>query len=144
MPVVVEGNCPESRCTFSTDKSVENQAAADAVVFHMPNYHWEKYSSPELRNPSQNWIFMSYESATNVRVRYYPSYNNKILLLNAKIYTNKVIVSSQVTAKFQVSWVEFSARWKVPGHQLDCAGGGLQQNLQLQTRRRCQREARLL
>ena len=35
----------------------------------MPNYHWEKYSRPELRKPDQNWIFMSYESATNVRVR---------------------------------------------------------------------------
>ena len=66
----VEGKCPESRCTFSTNPSVENQAAADAVVFHMPNYHWEKYSSPELRNPAQNWIFMSYETATNVRLRY--------------------------------------------------------------------------
>ena len=65
----MEGRCPESRCTFSTDRSLENQAAADAVVFHMPNYHWEKYSRPELRKPTQNWIFMSYESATNVRVR---------------------------------------------------------------------------
>ena len=36
----------------------------------MPNYHWEKYSSPELRNPSQNWIFMTYETASNVRLRY--------------------------------------------------------------------------
>ena len=66
----MEGKCPESRCTFSTDKSLENQAAADAVVFHMPNYHWEKYSTPELRNPSQNWIFMTYETASNVRLRY--------------------------------------------------------------------------
>ena len=70
MVFAVEGKCPESRCTFSTDPSLENQAGADAVVFHMPNYHWEKYASPELRKPEQNWIFMTYETATNVRMRY--------------------------------------------------------------------------
>ena len=25
---------------------------------------------PEVRRPEQNWIFMSYETATNVRVRW--------------------------------------------------------------------------
>ena len=28
------------------------------------------YSVPEVRRPEQNWIFMSYETATNVRVRW--------------------------------------------------------------------------
>ena len=31
-----------SRCTFSTDKSLANQEMADAVLFHMPNFHWDK------------------------------------------------------------------------------------------------------
>ena len=31
-----------SRCTFSTDKSLESQEMADAVLFHMPNFHWDK------------------------------------------------------------------------------------------------------
>ena len=31
-----------SRCTFSTDKSLASQEMADAVLFHMPNFHWDK------------------------------------------------------------------------------------------------------
>ena len=30
------------RCTFTTDKSISNQEIADAVLFHMPNFHWDK------------------------------------------------------------------------------------------------------
>ena len=30
------------RCTFTTDKSISNQEMADAVLFHMPNFHWDK------------------------------------------------------------------------------------------------------
>ena len=30
------------RCTFSTDKSLASQEMADAVLFHMPNFHWDK------------------------------------------------------------------------------------------------------
>ena len=30
------------RCTFSTDKSLASQKMADAVLFHMPNFHWDK------------------------------------------------------------------------------------------------------
>ena len=32
-----------SRCTFSTDKSLASQEMADAVLFHMPNFHWDKW-----------------------------------------------------------------------------------------------------
>ena len=39
---IVEGKCPESRCEFTTDKSVNNQNHADAVLFHMPNFHWDR------------------------------------------------------------------------------------------------------
>ena len=66
----MEEKCPESRCTFTTDRSLDNQQQADAVLFHMPNFHWDSYSVPEVRRPEQNWIFMSYETATNVRVRW--------------------------------------------------------------------------
>ena len=31
-----------SRCIFSTDKSLTSQEMADAVLFHMPNFHWDK------------------------------------------------------------------------------------------------------
>ena len=31
-----------TRCTFSTDKSLTSQEMADAVLFHMPNFHWDK------------------------------------------------------------------------------------------------------
>ena len=34
-------NMPASRCTFSTTRSLGNQEAADAVIFHMPNFHWD-------------------------------------------------------------------------------------------------------
>lgn len=62
-------SCPESRCTFSTTRSLENQEAADAIVFHMPNFHWDGYKTPTMRKAHQNWVFMSYETATNVRER---------------------------------------------------------------------------
>ena len=39
----MSGRCPESRCTFTTDRAEENQAAADAVIFHMPNLHWDRW-----------------------------------------------------------------------------------------------------
>ena len=32
---------PDDRCTFTTDGSLANQEAADATVFHMPNFHWD-------------------------------------------------------------------------------------------------------
>ena len=32
---------PPSRCTFSTTRSLGNQDAADAIIFHMPNFHWD-------------------------------------------------------------------------------------------------------
>ena len=38
---ILSGHCPESRCTFTTNKSLEHQQNADATIFHMPNFHWE-------------------------------------------------------------------------------------------------------
>ena len=29
------------RCTFSTTRSLANQEVADAIIFHMPNFHWD-------------------------------------------------------------------------------------------------------
>ena len=40
--LAVEEKCPESRCTFTTDRSLDNQEQADAVLFHMPNFHWDR------------------------------------------------------------------------------------------------------
>ena len=86
-----------SNCKFTTDRSQQNLSSA--VIFHMPNLHWENYSYPTFRysyptyrsssrptsvsisfivnveillyfrDPKQNWVFMTYESATNVRQR---------------------------------------------------------------------------
>jgi len=64
---ITEGQCPKSNCQFTVDRNLQNQSSA--IIFHMPNLHWENYSYPTYRDPSQNWILMSYESATNVRQR---------------------------------------------------------------------------
>ena len=40
-------------------------------IFHLPNLHWEdeKYTYPTYRDPAVPWIFMTYETATNVKQR---------------------------------------------------------------------------
>ena len=35
----------------------------------MKEHKFFRYELPEIRRPEQNWIFMSYETATNVRMR---------------------------------------------------------------------------
>ena len=35
----------------------------------MKEHKFSRYELPEIRRPEQNWIFMSYETATNVRMR---------------------------------------------------------------------------
>ena len=62
-----DNECPVSNCKFIVDRSLQNQSSA--IIFHMPNLHWENYTYPEYRRPEQNWILMTYESATNVRQR---------------------------------------------------------------------------
>ena len=32
---------------FTTDRSLQNSSSA--IIFHMPNLHWENYSYPEYR-----------------------------------------------------------------------------------------------
>jgi len=64
---ISNNECPVSNCRFTTDRSLINQS--EAVIFHMPNLHWENYTYPQYRDPSKPWIFMTYESATNVRQR---------------------------------------------------------------------------
>merc|ERR1719270_365035 len=64
---IIEGKCSVSNCKFTVDKNLQNESSA--ILFHMPNLHWENYTYPIYRDPSQIWILMSYESATNVRQR---------------------------------------------------------------------------
>ena len=43
------------RCTFSTTRSLENQEAADAIVFHMPNFHWDGWVLSERTPICNTW-----------------------------------------------------------------------------------------
>ena len=45
------------------------QNSSSAIIFHMPNLHWENYTYPKYRDPAVPWIFMTYETATNVKQR---------------------------------------------------------------------------
>ena len=54
-------------CRFTTDRSLQNSSSA--IIFHMPNLHWENYTYPKYRDPMVPWIFMTYETATNVKQR---------------------------------------------------------------------------
>ena len=49
------------------DKSRQNESAA--IVFHMPDLHWEGYNLPRHRDPAQPWVLMTYESANSLRQR---------------------------------------------------------------------------
>ena len=40
--------CPVSNCRFTTDRSLQNQSSA--IIFHMPNLHWENYTYPQYRS----------------------------------------------------------------------------------------------
>ena len=60
------GQCPH-QCRVTRDK--QRQSEASALVFHLPNLHWEAYNYPEARNPGVPWVLMTYESANSVRER---------------------------------------------------------------------------
>ena len=49
------------------DKSRQNESSA--IVFHMPDLHWEGYNFPRHRDPAQPWVLMTYESANSLRQR---------------------------------------------------------------------------
>ena len=58
---ITDGKCPVSNCRFfyfshltsssmvrfTTDRSLQNSSAA--IIFHMPNLHWENYTYPTYR-----------------------------------------------------------------------------------------------
>ena len=44
---ISNNECPVSNCRFTTDRSLINQS--EAVIFHMPNLHWENYTYPQYR-----------------------------------------------------------------------------------------------
>ena len=60
------GQCPHT-CHITRDKSL--QAQSSAIVFHLPNLHWEHYNYPRSRDTDVPWILMTYESANSVRER---------------------------------------------------------------------------
>ena len=77
----------QSRCEITTDKRRQNESSA--IVFHMPDLHWEVspeetifrtkwrlislqgYNFPRYRDPERPWILMTYESANSLRTRAY-------------------------------------------------------------------------
>ena len=44
---ISKNECPISNCRFTTDRSLQNQSSA--IIFHMPNLHWENYTYPQYR-----------------------------------------------------------------------------------------------
>ena len=44
---ISNNECPVSNCRFTTDQSLQNQSSA--IIFHMPNLHWENYTYPQYR-----------------------------------------------------------------------------------------------
>ena len=44
---ISNNECPISNCRFTTDRSLQNQSSA--IIFHMPNLHWENYTYPQYR-----------------------------------------------------------------------------------------------
>ena len=45
------------RCTFSTTRSLANQEVADAIIFHMPNFHWDGCEYHKDKEPSCGMLF---------------------------------------------------------------------------------------
>ena len=63
---ITSGGC-KATCRVTMDKSKQNQSSA--IVFHMPDLHWEGYNFPKYRDPSQPWVLMTYESGNSIRQR---------------------------------------------------------------------------
>ena len=78
---ITSGGC-RATCRVTMDKSRQNQSSA--IVFHMPDLHWEGYNFPQYRDPQQPWILMTYESGNSIRQRSfykgrYPVFDGKEL-----------------------------------------------------------------
>ena len=63
---ITSGQC-KTTCRITQDKSRQNESSA--IVFHMPDLHWEGYNFPQYRNPGQPWVLMTYESGNSIRQR---------------------------------------------------------------------------
>ena len=63
---MTSGSCSHF-CSYTRDKRRQNESAA--ILFHLPNLHWEGYNYPTYRNPAVPWVLMTYESANSVRER---------------------------------------------------------------------------
>ena len=66
MERVTGGECA-ARCRVTRDRGRQSEAAA--ILFHLPNLHWEGYRYPARRDLTVPWILMTYESANSVRER---------------------------------------------------------------------------
>ena len=63
---VTSGQC-RAQCDVTRDRARLNESSA--IVFHLPNLHWEGYDFPGHRDPRVPWVLMSYESANSIRER---------------------------------------------------------------------------
>ena len=53
---ISNNECPISNCRFTTDRSLQNQSSA--IIFHMPNLHWENYTYPQYRSVHNQCIMI--------------------------------------------------------------------------------------
>ena len=78
---ITSGECAAT-CRITMDKTRQNESSA--IVFHMPDLHWEGYNFPRYRDPGQPWVLMTYESGNSIRQRSfykgrYPVFDGKQL-----------------------------------------------------------------
>ena len=65
---ITSGEC-KAKCRITMDKTRQNESSA--IIFHMPDLHWEGYNFPRYRDPGQPWVLMTYESGNSIRQRSY-------------------------------------------------------------------------
>ena len=65
---ITSGEC-KATCRITMDKTRQNESSA--IIFHMPDLHWEGYNFPRYRDPGQPWVLMTYLSGNSIRQRSY-------------------------------------------------------------------------
>ena len=62
---IKDGKCPSRNiCHITRDRKLLNES--DAVLFFLPNLHWEKYDLPKQRDLEVPWILGAYESTLSI------------------------------------------------------------------------------
>ena len=82
---VTGGGCG-AVCRVTRDKARQQESAA--IVFHLPDLHWEGYNWPASRDPARPWILMTYESGNSVRQRCY--YKGKYPVFTGRELAGKI------------------------------------------------------